>query len=285
MPPSSQSELDQNIAQVMQMLPPPVQDYLASGKYSLIAKDLSAKHGLSIDQSNILEREIMLLLMGIENPSEFMTTLTSEAAIPQQMVQDIMMEISQRIFISLQEEMRKGIEMLGQQPPKIPTPPPSTPQPMAPPVSPPIAPRVEILLEPSVIIPANPRLPPRPGVRPAVEIKWIRPLPKTNAPVPNYVPPRPAEVRQQMNEGGPRPVVTETPKPVEDEKLLEDHEEPHLELGVRDKVQDISDATQDANLPVIQPQAPAPPTSSPLPPSSPAQPYSVDPYREPIDEN
>ena len=81
-------------------------------------------------------------------------------------------------------------------------------------------------------------------------------------------------------------------------KLLEDHEEPHINIGVRDKVQG---ASPPANLPgvihhppIIPPPPPPPAPTQPPPPTPPVPlkpkpivpvaPYSSDPYREPIDE-
>lgn len=102
------SLLDQNVAQVMKTLPSFLRKYLAEGKYTPIAKDLMAKYGLRIDQGGVLERETMLLLMGIENPNEFMQSLLEEAKLDQRTVSGIMQDINTQIFIPLRDEMRKG---------------------------------------------------------------------------------------------------------------------------------------------------------------------------------
>jgi hypothetical protein len=115
--------------------------------------------------------------------------------------------------------------------------------------------------------------------------------------------PKPQQIRPVMTEL-PRPAVALSvggPKPI-DEKFLEDHEEPHIEINPSSH-----EATKDtvnipnplpktvpppANLPgVIQPIQPNPSprategTAKTIPPAPPipAKPYSTDPYREPIE--
>jgi hypothetical protein len=68
------------------------------------------KYNLRIDQSGVLEREIMLLLMGVENPNEFTQALVEEAKLDQQTVNNIVQDINDQIFIPLRKEEEKGIE-------------------------------------------------------------------------------------------------------------------------------------------------------------------------------
>ena len=100
--------LDESVAQVMQTLPLPIRQYLSQGKYTMVAKGLMSKYSLRIDQGGVLEREIMLLLMGIENPDEFAASLKSDAALSEDTVRSIMTDINQEIFIPLQKEMREA---------------------------------------------------------------------------------------------------------------------------------------------------------------------------------
>ena len=100
--------LDESIKQVMQTLPPVIRDYLSKGKYTAVARELMAKYSLHIDQSGILEREIMLLLMGIENPTEFTQALVEEAKIDKQVVDKIVQDVNTQIFIPLKAEEMKS---------------------------------------------------------------------------------------------------------------------------------------------------------------------------------
>lgn len=331
----------------MQMLPPPVRNYLASGKYTIVAKDLTAKHELHLDQGGILEREIMLLLMGIENPSEFMATLTGEAKIPEPVVKEIMMEINQGIFMPLQEEMRKGVEVLGKKPPQIPPAAPAR-QPIVAPIPAPATGagqstshfHLENKLPPSprpAESPAVRPIPPRPSAQvpvaasalnapvPALSQQTIKPIPAQlpvgaqpssinvlpteskpaqqipvppRPPVSNIAPLPPKVVLPSAVGANLRPNAQSFSKPMDGSKLLEDHEEPHIELN-KNKAPSSSAETplQQAlrtvlppprNLPGAMPPPDIMPSSRPAPaaskiPQAPVKPYSADPYREPIE--
>lgn len=115
--------LDESVKEVMQTLPPVVRDYLSQGRYTMIVKDLMMKHSLRIDQGGVLEREIILLLMGIENPDEFTKALIEDARLSQQAVGAIARDVNVQIFIPLREEMQKGgAGSATPTPPKINTP-------------------------------------------------------------------------------------------------------------------------------------------------------------------
>ena len=182
--------LNESVAEVMRSLPPAIQEYLAQERYTPIAKGLMTKYQLRIDQGGVLEREIMLLLMGIENPDEFTQTLAEEARLDQQTINGITHDVNDQIFVPLQEEMkRSGSEV-------------------------PMTPKVE-----------------------QQTAKPVIPQPQKYFHLENKIPPP------------PRPVQI----PVDNKKLLEDHEEPHTDL------------------------------SPPPRPVTPAKPYSDDPYHEPIE--
>jgi hypothetical protein len=202
--------LEESIQQVMQTLPPVIRDYLSKGEYSIVAKNLMAKYGLHIDQSGILEREIMLLLMGIENPAEFIQALVGEAKIDRQVVNKIVQDVNAQIFIPLKEE------------------------------------------------------------------------------------------EMRSNNVTPKPLPT---KPSADEKFLEDHEEPHIEIPKRTMPEppaNLPGALRPAEafgvggiIPLPQPLRPpmsqkpiSPPISRPSPKATEgtaSKPYSTDPYREPLE--
>ncbi len=246
--------LDESIQQVMQTLPPVIRDYLSAGKYTEVAKGLITKYGLHVDQGGILEREIMLLLMGIENPTEFINALIEEAKLDAKVVENIVKDVNDQIFAPLKEAEMKS----------------DTTEP-----------------EPSHF---------------HLENKIPHPVP---APVRNEIHHPPLGPAAAVTAPAPAITPVEAPKLLAEEKLLEDHEEPHLD--VRDKVQA---PTQEVVAPtgsvgginlipfppkkIVPPPHPLPEATegtaekpiSPTPPKvppPPVKPYSVDPYREPIE--
>ena len=88
-PQQQEPTLEESIKQVMQTLPSAIRNYLAQGEYSFFAKELKVKYDLSDVQSVILEREIMLVLMGVENPEEFAVALKDEAKISEDILNKI----------------------------------------------------------------------------------------------------------------------------------------------------------------------------------------------------
>lgn len=233
---SPELTLDESVKQVMQTLPPVIRNYLSQGKYSVVAKNLMTKYNLHVDQGGILEREIMLLLMGVDTPDEFTQSLAEEANLNQQTVSSIVQEVNTQIFIPLQEEMRNMAR--------------NAVKPMRPAMP---MPSETTFRSPT---PANPQLPQRPPLSSAPSYSGAR---QVNASVPRYMPPTPptppapqhfhlenkipptpptpsaspsglaSALKQVLHEGGQTP---SNPS----EKLLEDHEEPHLNIGVSNNV-------------------------------------------------
>ena len=218
--------LDESIKQVMQTLPPVIREYVVQEKYTPVAKGLMMKYDLHIDQGTVLEREIMLLLMGIESPEEFNQALIEEAHLNQQMVGNIVRDVNDQIFTPLREEERKTAEKI-------------------PPVTPlPVPQKVAELKSQSL-----------------------------------------AEAIQKAVQSPP--VILVDTKPVEREKLLEDHEEPHIEFNSssQEATKSAAKTSVPPNLPGAMPSitVPAMPPK-PVTPVAPVTSYNVDPYREPIDE-
>jgi hypothetical protein len=244
----SELTLEESIKQVMQTLPPIIRDYLSQGKYTAVARDMMAKYALRIDQGGVLEREIMLLLMGIENPDEFSKALVEEARLDQKTVNGIVQDINEQIFMPLREQMRNA-PPTEVKPPQKPT-----------------------------------QIPPQPS-RPAQQ------------------PPRHQNIALR---DALATITKKTPQPLDSGKLLEDHEEPSPSLKATEGTAHIEFNKAPAVPSVVMPPAPskAPPPPilqkavppkpivraepedklKPAAPSAPAKPYSIDPYREPVDE-
>ena len=220
---------EDSLKQVMQTLPPVIRTYLAQGKYTAVAKSLMAKYNLRIDQGGILEREIMLLLMGVEDPNEFTQALVEEAKLDQQTVSGIVQDINEQIFIPLRaEEEKKG--GVAQQ---------------------------------SAVPQATPDFS-RESVAPQKSSDNFNaenkpPLPRQASPDIAPLPPKIAL---------PRTAALPVSGLADASRLLEDHEELHLEI----------------NRLSVRVSPPPPPNLPGAPLPQPATPYSADPYREPIDE-
>lgn len=185
--------LEESIKEVMQTLPPIIHDYLTQGKYTAVAKDMMAKYRLRIDQGGVLEREIMLLLMGIENPDEFSKALAEEAKLDQKTISGIVEDVNEQIFVPLREQMRSGAETKQESPKPVMT----TPQPQGAAAMPPRVLLAEVK-PPQVLIPPPP-ISPRPALRDVLATVMKAPLaPQRTAPPPLNLPLAINKVESQM---------------------------------------------------------------------------------------
>jgi len=301
-PDQKELSFDESIKEVMRTLPPVIRSYLAQGKYTAVAKGLMSKYGLRIDQAGVLEREIMLLLMGIEDPNDFTKALTEDVQLDEKAVNSIVQDVNNQIFVPLREEERKSGMSAPAQPAQQPVSQPAKPVVVAP--QPPHFPHLENK------IPTQNK-----GSQTSLKsVSNIAPLP------PKVV--MPQVVRTTGSLGDAVRAALETKAPPEASTLLEDHEEPHIEISevrpspaipkVEPQMQPVVPkaefkmppvavepprpiAIAPVNLPgalppiitemnpvsAVQPKVvpPTPPTQA-----APLKSYSADPYREPIDD-
>ena len=270
----NQQELTKLLVDSYKQAPPFIQRFISSGALSKFVEQTQDKYKLHIDVAGRLSDEITMLMVGITDPKEFIQNLAKEALVPEASLSLIVAEINQKIFVPLREEMRKG------------------PQPQAAPPSPKATEgtaRESVLQPRTTIIPANPNLPPRPAE--ASGVGGPHPA-QMFASVPRYIPPKKYFNLQNKippPAGSQASAMRDGSLASTDKKLLEDHEEPHIEFNKTPMP--VKTAPPPPNLPgVIQPTPIPEPPFPPLPPPAkkpepvvPVAPYSSDPYREPLE--
>lgn len=263
--------LESDIKELMKEVPPPIRAFFVSGKVEVVAKNLMQKNQLHVDQGAVVEREIILLLLGLKNPAEFTKALAEEARLDQKTIDSIVQDINTQIFVPLrEEEMKSGTGNVQQSVKSTePTKPPASPgatQGTARPATP-VPVRQVSMPTPKYYEPP----PQSPKYLYSSEDKIISSRPAQPPILPRVTPP-PLKTTESV---APR-------VPMAGNKLLEDHEESHIEFTPSPKV------TEDtAKKEPVPPPAPAPQSSPQQPqprPAAPAKPYSADPYREPLDE-
>jgi hypothetical protein len=99
---------EDDIKQILAEVPAPIRAFFASGKVQIVAKNLMQKYQFHIDQGAIVEREIIMLLLGINNPDEFIKALVEEAKLDQKTIDGIIQDINAQIFMPLREEEMKS---------------------------------------------------------------------------------------------------------------------------------------------------------------------------------
>ena len=265
--PEPEMTLEESVKEVMQSLPPVVRDYLKGGKYMPVVKELMTKYDLHIDQAGVLEREIMLLLLGVQAPEAFVKTLGEEAKLDPRAVKSLVEDVNAKIFAPLREREEKEEKSRA---------------PSAPDTAPTPARAAAQTIPKTALAPGAPMS--RFGaVRPLDASKLLEDheephvdlhKPAAPAPLPRipFRPPRPgtplsppATTNVPARQAAPSWPVAAPKAPI---------------MPVSPSVQ-----TQQAAPAVAPPPAPAPAAAKPLvSPPAPAKPYAVDPYREPVDE-
>ena len=257
--------LEENVRQILPTLPLPIQKFFEQHKLSETARDLMERYALHIDQGTVLERELMLVLLGLEGPDEFAEALYKELPISKQTVLDIISDLNKEVFIPLREEEKKS-GMSGA---------PKPPAPLS------AAAQVLPFQSPGTMIPANPRLPNDPvymsNVGPAPVRTPARPEP-TEPPQGNKSPSPLAQAigeatKEKVPQSSPStassfaslpPKTTMPRRPVTDaSKLLEDREEPSPPLKTTEETQhtmiSLSDEQPSQNPVNLISRPPAPP--------------------------
>lgn len=216
-------QLENDIQQILAELPSQIRALFASEKIENTAKNLMLKNRLHIDQGAILEREIILLTLGLHSPDEFADALKTDASISEDVMRSIMTDVNQEIFVPLQKQMREEASAVPQAPrvnAPVPRYAPPRPQPVMPrPTLPPsfrAVPKATQDTTPAPIIPAP--LPPRmampnavPATRPGHPTNLLNPKPVPSPqelPIESPPPQIPAmPVVPKMPPVAPRPAV------------------------------------------------------------------------------
>lgn len=240
--------LEESVAQVLKTLPPVVREYVGNQRYTPVAQALVAKYSLHIDQGGVLERGIMLLLMGVDTPDEFTQALKDDARLDDATIESIAQDINEQIFIPLRKaEQDGGLEEK--------TPPPA--------------------------VSIAPAMPASPVVRAAPE-----PLVHHEAPSVSILPPKQPSTAAAPTLSPSTAAVPPTPLPPKMTMPQRPQNAPEIAPENLPGAMAAPGAAGVINPGMAVPPAPAPVQKAPPKPI--VKSYAVDPYREPfedLDEN
>lgn len=290
-------------------LPAPIRQFIADGSARAAAKGIMEKYQLHIDQGGVVEREILLLLIGMRDPAQFVQELTVEGGLDAKTVSAISEDVNAQIFVPLREKMRgqggaeaaKPVSQATVQPVA-----PKPPVPSAPAMPKPVAPAPRVMPEPPANLPGV-MMPKVPAPKPVFAASFAPNAAPMNAPA-MPKPPAPAQTPQRAGLAGALKaagVPLTSPLTSQGTALLEDHEEPHIDFKkpvapppapaprvlptTMPPVQTMPVAPAmpkppAPSIPTIPMQSAVAPQRPPMPQQPPVKSYAVDPYREQPDE-
>lgn len=121
---------DENVTGALSVLmgglPKPVQEFLLSDERSAVARDLSNKYGLHVDQAGEFEQAYLHMLLGIATPEDFVSSL-KKAGVSQETINGLATDVNTRVFMRLREAERLGTPLADTSPA------PNKPAPLPPP--------------------------------------------------------------------------------------------------------------------------------------------------------
>lgn len=146
-----QNQIQKRLAQ----LPESVRRAIKNINYTAQVQSLMQKHSLRLDQAGIVDREIMLVLLGLEHPDKLFSNLMQEGGLSKDVATAIAEDLNEKIFKAIRHELvetydkKKLVEEILEGKTLIQTPsaPQTTPIPSPAPVAPqaqPIPPQVPL---------------------------------------------------------------------------------------------------------------------------------------------
>ncbi len=91
-------------------LPEAIQKAVTDASVEKKLRALSAKHKLHLDQWVLLENEIMLTLLGLEDPKEMAKNISKEVGIEKDLAQKLVNDIAIEIFKPIREQMQGTLD-------------------------------------------------------------------------------------------------------------------------------------------------------------------------------
>ena len=102
--------VDAQLNERFQQLPKVVQDAIKSADVEKHLRTLAETHKLHLDQWQLLENEVMLTLLGFQEPEELQDNLKSEVGVDEATAVALASDISSTVFQPIREELERQLE-------------------------------------------------------------------------------------------------------------------------------------------------------------------------------
>ena len=100
-------ELSGALQEQIKKLPPEVQDAIASPDLKKKIGEIGNKNKLHIDQVGLLEDEVLLVMIGIEDPADFPDNIVQHVKLETSVAGKVAEDVAQQIFLPIREAMKK----------------------------------------------------------------------------------------------------------------------------------------------------------------------------------
>ncbi|MBI4080003.1 hypothetical protein HY414_02140 [Candidatus Kaiserbacteria bacterium] len=103
-------ELDKMLIERLKELPKVVRDAIESADVEQRLRDLANTHKLHVDQWQLLENEVMLTLLGFEDPEKLAENIQENVKLPQEIAAALAIDISRVVFEPIRQELERELE-------------------------------------------------------------------------------------------------------------------------------------------------------------------------------
>jgi len=108
---SKQEVVDNSIIEArFAELPKAVQQAVTDASVEKKLRALAEKYKLHLDQWVVLENEIMLTLLGLEDPEDMAKNVAKEVKITEELAQEIVNDIAVQVFKPIREQMQGSLD-------------------------------------------------------------------------------------------------------------------------------------------------------------------------------
>ncbi|MBL4644420.1 MAG: hypothetical protein JKX80_00975 [Candidatus Pacebacteria bacterium] len=107
---NSEKTFDSIIEERFAELPEAVQQAVTDASVEKKLRKLAAKYKLHLDQWVLLENEIMLTLLGLEDPADMTKNVAKEVNIKEDLAQELVNDIAVQIFKPIREQMQGTLD-------------------------------------------------------------------------------------------------------------------------------------------------------------------------------
>jgi hypothetical protein len=103
------SETKELLTQAYRAAPTHIRKFIDSGKLEAFVRELQVSAGLHVDQADVVARELLMMILGIEDPNTFISTLQNELGLEPSKLDRIVADINNKIFIPLRRETEAAL--------------------------------------------------------------------------------------------------------------------------------------------------------------------------------
>ncbi|OGG56528.1 hypothetical protein A3D71_03320 [Candidatus Kaiserbacteria bacterium RIFCSPHIGHO2_02_FULL_55_20] len=107
---TKQQELDALMKERLSQLPGVVQKAVATADIDKHLRELADGHKLHLDQWQSLENEVMLALLGFQQPEDLAKNIRSQLGVSQEVAAELAADISKIVFEPIREELERELE-------------------------------------------------------------------------------------------------------------------------------------------------------------------------------